>query len=1170
MCPKRLTKLAALAMTLGPALSTASAQTVIYVDDDAPLGGDGTSWNTAHKYFLDALAVAAYGEEVRVANGVYTPDIDEAGNVTPGNRGATFRLISGVAVRGGYRGCPGGDCGGGDPNERDIALYETILRGDLAGDDVEVASPDELLDETTRAENSYHVVTASNTDETAVLDGFTIIGGNANGGVDASLQRGGGMYNLEGSPTVSHCIFRTNSASILGGGMYNKDSNATITDCTFVDNSSSGGGGMNNSYGAPAITGCTFVDNVATGAHGVCGGGMRNVLSDPTLVNCTFSSNSAAQGGGICNDEGSDPTVLDCTFASNWAGSGGGMYNVSAYSTPTVTDCTFIDNSAYSGGGMYNYAGSSPTLINCTFLGNSAGYNGGGMYNHTVGADESSPTLTHCTFIRNTAEDDGGGMYNYESNPTIIGCEFGGNRAGDVGGGLSNYDSSPTVTNCTFSGNSAGYYYGGGMYNFGDSSPTLTNCILWGNSDARGCGRIAQIFDGYDSLTVATHSCVQDVVAHDGDVFPGAGNIDTSPLFVDAVGPDGISGTGDEDLSLLPRSPCIDAGDNTAVPADVHDLDGDGDTDEPIPVDLLGLERFFDDPCALDVGNPDPTQPDLGIVDMGVFEYQGDMPGDPDGDGLVGCADNCPLHANPDQADCDGDGLGDYCALELGASRDCNGNGVPDECDIVDGTSIDAEGNGIPDECQRVYYVDDDAPLGGDGLAWATALGYLQDALAVASGGDEIRVAAGTHTADIDEADNVTPGDRAATFLLLTDVAVRGGYRGCPAGECGGGDPDERDIALYETILSGDLAGDDVEVASPDELLDEPTRAENSYHVVTGTATNEMAVLDGFTLTGGNADGSGLHNNYGGGMYNGRGSPAVTNCTFSVNSAYAGGGMYNYSESSPTLTNCTFSGNSAGNYGGGMHNFGDSSPTLTNCTFSGNSAARDGGGMYNKDGSSPALTNCTLSGNSARNGAGGGIYNHYYNSSSTLANCILFGDRPNEITGWYVVTYSDIQGGTGEAWFGEGCIDTDPMFVDPGHWDDNGTPGDTGDDFWVDGDYRLQPGSPCIDTGNAAALPPDSLDLDGDGDMEEPLPIDLDGHARMLCDGADMGAYESGIGDFDCDETVDLTDFAHWQPCMTGPEDGPYAAGCVSLDFDLDGDVDIADLSGFQQIFGGS
>jgi parallel beta-helix repeat protein len=128
-------------------------------------------------------------------------------------------------------------------------------------------------------------------------------------------------------------------------------------------------------------------------------------------------------------------------------------------------------------------------------------------------------------------------------------------------------------------------------------------------------------------------------------------------------------------------------------------------------------------------------------------------------------------------------------------------------------------------------------------------------------------------------------------------------------------------------------------------------------------------VLEGFTITGGNADDWNWPNNNGGGLVVIDSSPTVTNCTISGNSArYSGGGMCNYN-SSPTVTDCTFSGNVAvddyGDGGGGMSNF-LSSPTVTNCTFSGN-AGVIGGGMYNHSDSTTTVTDSAFCGNSPVN-----------------------------------------------------------------------------------------------------------------------------------------------------------------------------------------------------------
>ena len=403
----------------------------------------------------------------------------------------------------------------------------------------------------------FHVVQCvSGEGPDTVFDGFTVTGGNADGEFFPD-KNGGGMLILDGSPTVTNCTFSGNSAivdreraSASGGGMYNNGS-PTVTNCTFSENSSNVGGGMNNgSAGNPTVTNCTFTGNSAI--VGRAGTGW---------------------GGGMHNNSGSSPTLTNCTFSGNSANFGGGMFNFFS-SSPTVTNCTFSGNSSNDqGGGMYNL-GDSPTVINCTFSGNSANV-GGGMVNVS-----SSPTVTNCTFGGNSATFGGGGMRNISSSsPTVTNCTFSGNRAGSGGGMRNSSSSSPTVSDCTFSGNTA---INGNALAF-DGNPNfpsgliMTNCILWDGGD--------EIWNNDGSVITINYTDVQGG-------WPGTGNIDADPLFVD---PD------NGDFRLQAGSPCIDAGDNTAVP-------------EGVLRDLDGNPRFVADACAGESGV---------TVDMGAYEFQG-------------------------------------------------------------------------------------------------------------------------------------------------------------------------------------------------------------------------------------------------------------------------------------------------------------------------------------------------------------------------------------------------------------------------------------------------------------------------------------------------------------------------------------------------------------------
>jgi hypothetical protein len=351
-------------------------------------------------------------------------------------------------------------------------------------------------------------------------------------------------------------------------------------------------------------------------------------------------------------------------------------------------------------------------------------------------------------------------------------------------------------------------------------------------------------------------------------------------------------------------------------------------------------------------------------------------------------------------------------------------------------------------------YVDATAPGNKSGTSWTNAYTDLQSALSAATAGTTIEVSQGTYYP-------TSGSDRTATFNLINGVKLEGGFAGL-----GTDNPNARNISLYTTTLSGEIGmtGDS---------------SEFSYHVVMSIGNDTTAVLDGFTITDGNADGDSAPNEgNGGGIYIGSGGPTISNCTFTENNGIYGGAV-EMSEGTPFISNCIFAEN-AGWAGGAIYD-GASSFTIVDCAFINNQCPSVGGAINNAN-SSVAITNCSFSGNSAPSG---GAIVDAFSLGSTIKNCVIWGDSgSDEIDSYYgtntTAIYSDIEGG----FSGDGNIDADPMFVanpDP----------NTGDL----GNLQLQAGSPCIDAGNASAVPPGVV-------------TDLAGDNRILDGTVDMGAYE--------------------------------------------------------------
>ena len=291
-----------------------------------------------------------------------------------------------------------------------------------------------------------------------------------------------------------------------------------------------------------------------------------------------------------CSNNEAVLTVLDgFTITGGLNNVGGGM--IIGDSSPTVTNCIFSSNTAtgrFDGGGaMIIPDGSNPTVTNCRFESNIAFHRGGAL---VIGGN---PTIIGCVFIGNSA-DFGGAIYN-GGDPIFINCLIRGNEA-LIGGAMHNPAGLkfPVLANCTVVENVASV--GGGISNDDFTLLTISNSIVRLNQPN-------QVVDDLWAATTVHYSNVQDG-------WPGIGNIDVDPLFVDPNG---------DDDRLLAGSPCIDAGNNWGVPIDSLDHDEDGLLCELFPIDLDGNPRFNADESDLDPGCGVPV-----VVDMGAYEYQFD------------------------------------------------------------------------------------------------------------------------------------------------------------------------------------------------------------------------------------------------------------------------------------------------------------------------------------------------------------------------------------------------------------------------------------------------------------------------------------------------------------------------------------------------------------------
>ena len=417
----------------------------------------------------------------------------------------------------------------------------------------------------------------------------------------------------------------------------------------------------------------------------------------------------------------------------------------------------------------------------------------------------------------------------------------------------------------------------------------------------------------------------------------------------------------------------------------------------------------------------------------------------------------------------------------------------------------------------RTIYVDQNAS-GGAGTSWADAYNNLQAAIgaSVENSGDEIWVAAGVYKP------NDGSGNRADTFSIKSGTALYGGFAGYETSR------DQRNWRVNETVLSGDLNGDDSVTFNPDTgAVSYCNYDENSFHVILISSGSSLSpvVLDGFVISGGNADENPDDenpNNYGGGLrIDGVNTePIISNCLLRANRGKFGGGIASI-WAKPKVLQCLFSGNRGDSQGGAIYYYSVADTYIANSVFSKNRTGGRGGGIYIY----------------ADSGYGGGdlkLINSivWDNLASVAGNQIGIENLSLNGFGLYILR-SDVQGGIGAIYNSDaGVIWTDSLSENPEFVDSDGPDNIPGT---PDDNLHLQQSSPCIDAGS------NTLTNDQYGDPI-PLSVDFDLHSRFFDDPAvaddgfgtppiiDMGAYER-------------TNIIHVDQDAVGNNDGTELAG---------------------------
>lgn len=386
-------------------LSIALSQPIIRVTPSGAGNFSGSSWANALSgtALAGSVATAIAGTQFWVAAGTYKP-------TTTTDRTASFSIASGVQVYGGFAGTETGIA------ERVAGTNESVFSGDIGVAGYEL-------------DNSTHIISLVNAEQTVIIDRITIYGGHRTpydyGSLGAGLYIESSENNL--SVQINNCQFVSNivDGSLVGGGAIgaviknNSQCTIQVKGSYFANNTAESGGAfasITHSGSAKInLEGCLFSGNTGTYGGAIYVDGGADLLDSLTINKCQFLSNKATISAGAITTTSNHCRINQSLFKSNSSNGNGGAISASL-SLSSYNNCLFINNQASRGGAIYsksNNRETNLTFTNCSLISNTAFVSGGAFYNIMVDENITSAhtlrlnytALKNCIVWNNTAPD---------------------------------------------------------------------------------------------------------------------------------------------------------------------------------------------------------------------------------------------------------------------------------------------------------------------------------------------------------------------------------------------------------------------------------------------------------------------------------------------------------------------------------------------------------------------------------------------------------------------------------------------------------------------------------------------------------------------------------------------------------------------------------------------